>query len=78
MTIPALDALYAPANTPPAVVRQLNEAVNAALKHPKLLTTFQKGGLDPVGGTPDALARYQAAEIAKWANVVKAIKYVPE
>ncbi|NPC58751.1 Bug family tripartite tricarboxylate transporter substrate binding protein [Caenimonas soli] len=71
-------ALYAPANTPPAVVRQLNDAVNAALKNPKLLATFQKAGLDPVGGTPEALARYQAAEIAKWANVVKAIKYVPE
>ena len=71
-------ALYAPAGTPPAVVRQLNEAVNAALKNPKLLTTFQKAGLDPVGGTPEDLARYQAAEIAKWANVVKTIKYVPE
>jgi hypothetical protein len=27
---------------------------------------------------PADLARYQAAEIAKWANVVKTIKYVPE
>jgi len=71
-------ALYAPAGTPPAVVRQLNEAANAALKNPKLLATFQKAGLDPVGGTPEDLARYQAAEIAKWANVVKTIKYVPE
>jgi tripartite-type tricarboxylate transporter receptor subunit TctC len=71
-------ALYAPANTSPAVVRQLNEAANEALKHPKLLATFQKAGLDPVGGTNEALARYQAAEIAKWANVVKTIKYVPE
>jgi tripartite-type tricarboxylate transporter receptor subunit TctC len=43
-----------------------------------VLATFQKAGLDPVGGTPEALARYQAAEIAKWANVVKALKYVPE
>ena len=67
-----------PAGTPPAVVRQLNESVNAALKHPKLLATFQKAGLDPVGGTPEALARYQSAEIAKWAEVVKTIKYVPE
>jgi len=71
-------AVYAPAGTPPAIVRQLNEGINAALKNPKLLATFQKAGLDPVGGTPEALARYQAAEIAKWANVVKTIKYVPE
>jgi tripartite-type tricarboxylate transporter receptor subunit TctC len=71
-------AVYAPAGTPAPVVRQLNEAINAALKHPKLLTTFQKAGLDPVGGTAEELARYQSAEIAKWANVVKTIKYVPE
>ena len=59
-------------------VRQLNAAVNAAVKHPKHLAAFEKGGLDPVGGTPDDLGRYQAAEILKWNGVVKAIKYVPE
>jgi tripartite-type tricarboxylate transporter receptor subunit TctC len=71
-------ALYAPAGTPPAVVRQLNAAVNAAVKNPKLLATFEKAGLDPVGGTPEELARFQSAEILKWNGVVKAIKYVPE
>jgi len=39
---------------------------------------FQKAGLDPVGGTPEDLAKYQTAEIAKWNNVVKTIGYVPE
>lgn len=71
-------AVYAPAGTPAAVVRQLNEAISAAMKHPKLLATFQKAGLDPVGGTPEDLARYQSAEIAKWAKVVKTINFVPE
>ena len=28
-------------------------------------------GLEPVGSTPDELARYQQTEIAKWAKVVK-------
>ncbi len=28
-------------------------------------------GLDPVLGTPEALASFQKAEIAKWAKVVK-------
>lgn len=71
-------AVYAPAGTPPAIVRRLNEAINAGLKNPKLLGTFEKAGLDPVGGSPEDLARYQNAEIAKWAKVVKTIKYVPE
>ena len=71
-------AVYAPAGTPAEIVRKLNEAINDALKHPDLLSTFQKAGLDPVGGTPEDLAKYQTAEIAKWSNVVKTIGYVPE
>lgn len=71
-------AVYAPAGTPAEIVRKLNEAINEALKHPDLLSTFQKAGLDPVGGTPEDLAKYQTAEIAKWSNVVKTIGYVPE
>ena len=71
-------AVFAPAGTPADIVRKLNEAINEALKHPDLLSTFQKAGLDPVGGTPEELAQYQAAEIAKWSNVVKTIGYVPE
>ena len=30
-----------------------------------------EAGLDAVGSTPDELAAYQRAEIAKWAKVVK-------
>lgn len=71
-------AVFAPAGTPAEIVRKLNEAINKALKHPDLLSTFQKAGLDPVGGTPEDLAKYQTAEIAKWSNVVKTIGYVPE
>jgi len=71
-------AVFAPAGTPADIVRKLNEAINEALKHPELLSTFQKAGLDPVGGTPEDLAKYQTAEIAKWSNVVKTIGYVPE
>lgn len=71
-------AVFAPAGTPAEIVHKLNQAINEALKHPDLLSTFQKAGLDPVGGTPEDLAKYQAAEIAKWSNVVKKIGYVAE
>ena len=71
-------AVFAPAGTSVEIVRKLNEAINEALKHPDLLSTFQKAGLDPVGGTSEELAQYQAAEIAKWSNVVKTIGYVSE
>ena len=71
-------ALYAPAKTPPAILAKLNTAANQALKDPGLLETYRKSGLDAVGGTAEALGRYQANEIAKWAAVVKTIGYVPE
>ncbi|ARP96108.1 hypothetical protein CAL15_18040 [Bordetella genomosp. 13] len=71
-------ALYAPAGTPAAILSELNEAVANAMRHPRLVATFEKAGLEPVGGTPEALAQYQATEIKKWGTVVEAIKYVPE
>ena len=51
-------------------MKQLDDGIYAASKHPALLATFKKAGLDPVGGTPEALGSYQAAEIAKWTGVV--------
>ncbi|NYT50008.1 tripartite tricarboxylate transporter substrate binding protein [Parapusillimonas granuli] len=68
-------ALYAPADTPEAVINTLNAAVNKSLKRPSLLEVFNKVGLVTYGGTPGELASYQAAEIEKWAKVVKAINY---
>lgn len=70
-------ALYAPANTPPTIVRLLNEAVNKALESPATLNIFQKLGIQPQGGTPEALGSYTSSQIALWSSVVKAIKYEP-
>jgi tripartite-type tricarboxylate transporter receptor subunit TctC len=71
-------AVYAPAGTPAAIVDTLNDAINRGLKHPELLKTYESAGLQPVGGTPEDLARYQSGEIAKWAEVVKTIGYQPQ
>lgn len=71
-------ALYAPAKTPPATVRALNEAVNRALQSPAVITTFQRVGIDPAGGTPEELGRRTATDMAQFAAVTKAIKFVPE
>ena len=35
-------------------------------------------GVEPLGGTPDEFARLIAAEIRKWADVVKAANIPPE
>ena len=64
-------AMFAPANTPRAVVDKLNAEVLRVFKLPDVQERLKTLGLDPVLSSPDELARYQAAEIAKWAKVVK-------
>ena len=65
-------AVYAPAKTPDATVRQLNAAINSALAVPELRERFSKLGLEPTGGTPADLSAAMKRETERWAPVVKA------
>ncbi len=64
-------ALLAPAKTPPAVIKKLNEAVNAALADPDVRGKIVKSGAVPVGGTPEALAAFMRSEYDKWGRIVR-------
>jgi len=64
-------ALFAPAGTPKPVVDRLQVEVKKILAMPDIGAKLAEAGLDVVGSTPDELAAYQRAEIAKWAKVVK-------
>jgi tripartite-type tricarboxylate transporter receptor subunit TctC len=61
----------APAHTPPAIVDKLNRAFNAALAEPALKTRLADLGAIVMTGTPEDFRTFIAAEIAKWAKVVK-------
>ena len=63
-------ALLAPAKTPPAVIKKLNQAVNATLEDPDIRDKIVKSGAVPVGGTPEVLAKFISAEYDKWGRVV--------
>ncbi len=65
-------AVYAPAKTPDATVRQLNASINKALAVPELRERFLKLGLEPTGGTPADLSARMAQDTARWSPVVKA------
>ncbi len=65
-------AVYAPAKTPDATIRQLNAAINTALAVPDLRERFAKLGLEPTGGTPADLAAVMKRDTERWAPVVKA------
>ena len=56
----------APVGTPPNIVDRLARELNAALKSPELLGTFEKQGYEPLGGTAQEFSRYIESELAKW------------
>jgi len=64
-------ALFAPANTPRPIVDKLQAEVKRMFDTPEIAKRLGEAGLKPVASTPDELAAYQRAEIAKWAKVVK-------
>ena len=64
-------AIFAPANTPKDVVAKLNAELNRIYSLSDVQAKLRTLGLEPVLGTPERLASYQRAEIAKWARVVK-------
>ena len=69
-----LDAWYAafvPRGTPAEVVAKLNSEMNHALKDPKLLDTFTKGAVEPIGGTPEEIGKLAQADSAKYARLIK-------
>jgi tripartite-type tricarboxylate transporter receptor subunit TctC len=75
-TVPGFEAttwfaVFAPAGTPREVVARVNAEMQRVFKLPDVADKLKALGLEPWISTPDELARYQAAEIVKWAKVVK-------
>ncbi len=63
--------VLAPANTPPAIVNQLNAAIVKALKEPDLREALSREGGEVLGGTPAQFTELLKSEQAKWAKVVR-------
>ncbi|HKW84311.1 MAG TPA: tripartite tricarboxylate transporter substrate binding protein, partial [Burkholderiaceae bacterium] len=64
-------ALFVPAGTPRPIIDKLQAEVKRTLELPGVGKRLGEIGLDPVGSSPEELGAYQAAEIVKWAKVVK-------
>jgi tripartite-type tricarboxylate transporter receptor subunit TctC len=65
-------ALFAPAKTPPAIVRKMNADAVAVLREPQVRKRIEDLGLEVVGSTPDELGAFLRAEMTKWEPVIKA------
>jgi tripartite-type tricarboxylate transporter receptor subunit TctC len=64
-------AAFVPAGTPQALIARLNDEMNKALKDPKLIDTFTKGAIEPVGGAPEDIGKLARADSEKYARLVK-------
>jgi tripartite-type tricarboxylate transporter receptor subunit TctC len=71
-------AILAPAGTPPAIVRKLNQEIVKALALPDVRAKLADQGLEPIGNSPDELAAVIRSETATWAKVVKDANIQPE
>ena len=67
-------ALFAPAKTPPEIVRRMSADVATALRDSVTLQRMENLGLETVGSTPEQLGSFVQAEVAKWGPVIKAAK----
>jgi tripartite-type tricarboxylate transporter receptor subunit TctC len=66
-------AAYAPAKTPPAVVKRLNELLVKAARSEAAKTAFyEPTGTEVFTSSPEELAKFQAGESQKWGRIVKA------
>ena len=71
-------AAYAPAGTPTATVKRLNELLAQAVRSAAAKTFFDTSAAEPWTSTPEELARFQASETQKWGKVIKAAGIEPE
>jgi len=71
-------ALYAPAGTPAPVIRRLNAEVGRFLASPRYRGALEAQGAVPGSGTPEELASFNAGEIRKWAEVIRAGNIRPD
>jgi tripartite-type tricarboxylate transporter receptor subunit TctC len=70
--------VFAPARTPDAVVARLNSEINAVLKSHEAIERLDKLGLEGRPASPQAFARFLAAEMPKWAEIVRLSGVQPE
>jgi tripartite-type tricarboxylate transporter receptor subunit TctC len=64
-------AVFAAAGTPKEVVARLNAEMQRVFALPDVAEKTKSLGLETWISTPEDLARFQVAEITKWAKVVK-------
>lgn len=64
-------AAFAPAGTPPEIVRKLNAVMQEILAKPDIKKAIENTGAVVRGGSPDELRDFVASEIEKWGGLAR-------
>jgi tripartite-type tricarboxylate transporter receptor subunit TctC len=64
-------AFFAPAKTPPDIIRKMHADTVAVLAEPAIKSKLEGQGLIVVGSTPEELGAHFKSEMEKWAPVIK-------
>lgn len=63
--------LVAPAHTPPAIVAEINLALQASLREPAVTAEFESNGAAPAPIMPSVFSAFIMKEIDSWAQLVR-------
>jgi len=71
-------AYMAPKGTPDAIVQRMSREIAAVLKDPEVQKRLQTAYFDPVGSTPEALAKFMGEELRRWKPVIERTGLKPD
>lgn len=71
LEITAWYAIFAPKNTPPAVIDKINRALVKAVSDEDVKARLANLGATPVGSSPAELDRWLKEELSRWSQAVK-------
>lgn len=64
-------SMFAPAATPKPIITRLNQEIVKAIAAAEMREKLAATGVNAESSTPEVLGRHLAAEVAKWAKVIK-------
>jgi tripartite-type tricarboxylate transporter receptor subunit TctC len=65
-------AAYVPAGTPAPVIARLNDILSKANRSEAVKSFYASVGFEALGGSPEDLRKFQAAESQKWGKIITA------
>jgi tripartite-type tricarboxylate transporter receptor subunit TctC len=63
-------AVFAPARTPQPIIKKINAALIASMNSPEIKEKFEGIGAEPIGSSPEELAKYLNKEIERWGLII--------